>query len=112
MRTAAGAHIYCGLAQEEACSSFEVVVSPGPTTASTCEAEGDASPAMDSLVEGVAGMTGYFNIQVTYMFSLLALGLSRRISAQYSVYAGNRSVPDSVCCVLNAQQIFSSTCFG
>lgn len=40
------------------------MVTPGPTTASSSEAEGDASPAMDSLVEGVAGMTGYFNIQV------------------------------------------------
>ncbi|CAM9800578.1 unnamed protein product [Ectocarpus sp. 6 AP-2014] len=68
VRTAAGAHIYCGLAQEEACSPFEVVVSPGPTTASTCEAEGDASPAMDSLAEGVAGMTGYFNIQAKDTF--------------------------------------------
>lgn len=44
---------------------FQVVVAPGPTTSSTSEAEGDASPAMDALVEGVAGMTGYFNIQVT-----------------------------------------------
>ncbi|CAN0406202.1 unnamed protein product, partial [Scytosiphon promiscuus] len=63
VRTAAGAHIYCGRPQEEACSPFQVVVAPGPTTPSTCEAEGDVSPAMDSLVEGVAGMTGYFNIQ-------------------------------------------------
>lgn len=65
VRTAAGAHIYCGLPQEEACSPFQVAVAPGPTIPSTSEAEGDASPAMDSLVEGVAGMTGYFNIQVT-----------------------------------------------
>lgn len=42
----------------------QVIVAPGPTTASSSEAEGTASPAMDSLVEGVAGMTGYFNIQV------------------------------------------------
>lgn len=43
---------------------YQVIVVPGPSTASTSEAEGDASPAMDSLVEGAAGMTGYFNIQV------------------------------------------------
>lgn len=42
----------------------QIVVTPGSTTASSSEAEGDASPAMDSLIEGVAGMTGYFNIQV------------------------------------------------
>ena len=43
---------------------LQVIVSPGSTAASTSEAEGDASPAMDSLVEGVAGRTGYFYIQV------------------------------------------------
>lgn len=48
---------------------LQVIVTPGPTTASTSEAESDASPAMDSLVEGVAGLTGYFNIQVTKSIS-------------------------------------------
>lgn len=49
---------------------FQVVVAPGPTTSSTCEAEGDASPSMDALTEAVAGMTGYFNIQVMQYVSL------------------------------------------
>lgn len=151
VRTAAGAHIYCGLPQEEACSPFEVnieqhagivwwifflcdgsgmhhknggistgslkillcaldptssnggvvsvhqrkkrvkreqaqsmvvpvfyfqvVVAPGPTTASTSEAEGEAAPSMDPLVEGVAGMTGYFNVQVNVRGLRLRLGL-------------------------------------
>ena len=50
-------------------------MAPGPTTASTSEAEGEAAPSMDSLVEGVAGMTGYFNIQVHTRGLGLALGL-------------------------------------
>lgn len=44
--------------------SIQVVVAPGPTTSSTSETEGDAYPDMDALIEAVAGMTGYFDIQV------------------------------------------------
>lgn len=100
VRTGAGAHIYCGLPQEEACSPFQVTVAPGPTIPSSSEAEGDASPAIDALVEGVAGMTGYFNIQVTaridtsmdmlfcHARGLVAMmGFSRCCSVRHTAYA-------------------------
>ncbi|CAM9130727.1 unnamed protein product, partial [Phaeothamnion confervicola] len=68
VRTAAGTDIYCGRGQADKCSPFAVVVAPGPTVGSKCEAEGATAPAMDGLTEAVAGVTGYLMVQAKDAF--------------------------------------------
>jgi len=63
-----GNHIYCGQGSADSCSPFDLVVSPGATVASTSEVASLVAPAMDSIVEGVAGEIGYITIQAKDTF--------------------------------------------
>ncbi|CAM6003542.1 unnamed protein product, partial [Sphagnum balticum] len=60
--------IQCGQGQSRACSPFTINVSPGPTSASTSEAESPSSQIMDYLVEAVTGQYGVFYIQAKDAF--------------------------------------------
>ena len=94
-----GIDIQCGAGEAAQCSPFAVDVEPGPTVASSCEAE--AIPTMDSLVEAAAGDTGNFTIVAkdTYgnnrrtggdLFVVLAT-LSTDADVQYLGYLHDKS---------------------
>ena len=61
-----GTDIYCGLGEKNKCSPFDLIVRPGQSIASMCEAESNSS--VDSLVKAIAGEIGVFTIQAKDSF--------------------------------------------